>query len=435
MAKKTKLELSNIAQKTLDDVTGLTGRLNTYLKNIKASNPNFKDERSLFQSAAISVLEGLGAEIIHNNLPNSEVVNLIDSINRNTKACVNLTNEPKEKEKIEFHAARGEAALKGFALPLSLGGTLDVVKGKMTKPIKDEDCLTAMEATKQAMKDLWNQNIPTEKYPEALINKTAAILKDDSRKFSKEQLSQFNEFITKGVKVQNPPKINHKELELIKDSTSRTVNYFIKSFDSNTATIKNSENQIDKILEQSLNDLQSRRYKVSEPTKKLLAENLREELLKLDPEYLKTHSKELSKEFSASLRANRPWRSLFSSNYEIAEPTLKQRVTLALSKKHLPLSQTEAANRLKESSLQVKSKPKLPEVSRIEHEQRKLGQSSKTLETQKIVKNKKTQQYKKPQQSSAVTAPPTDSPNKRKMVEKISSEIAAKRNKSSNFSR
>lgn len=418
-------ELSPVAKGMMDDATGLPGRLDTYLKTIKASKPNFKDEQSLFHSAALSVLEGLGAKIIRENLPDSEVYGLVAAINENTKVSTNLTNDPTEKAKMELQAARTEAALKGFVLPLSLGGHFDDLKPKLKKDLqinlKDEEYPIAMEATKQAMRELWGKDIPKEKYSETLMAKTTEILKADKRNFPSEKLEQFSKFISTGAQVQKPAKVNDKELGLIKEAASKTVNHFVSSFNQNKEVTKSAEAQVNQILEKSIEQMRSKGYKFNDATKKLLAGNLKEELFKLGPDYLKNHKEELATELSQSLKANRAWKSVIFSGYEISEKNLKEKVAKGLSQKHLPLSQSEAAAKTKEpapvktqpapetrSSYTSVSKPKPPSISRADNEKLK------------TVQNKE--------------AHPDATPAKRSMVERIT-EAASKKTKTKTNSR
>lgn len=331
-------ELSPAAKGMIDDATGLVGRLGTYLNNIRASNPSSKDEQLLTHSAALSVLEGLGAQIIRENLPDSEVYGLVAAINENTKVSTDLTNDPKEKEKMELQAARTEAALKGFVLPLSFGGNFDDMRKKGGLNLKDQEYSVAMEATKQAMKELWGKDIPKEKYSETLMAKTAEILENGKEKFPPEKLAQLNDFISKGAQVQKPAKVNDKELGLIKEAASKTVNHFVSSFNQKT-----TEAHVDQILEKSMQQMQSKGHKFNDATKKLLNENLKEDLSKLGPDYLKNHKEELATELSQSLKTNRSWKSAIFAGYEISEKNLKEKVAQGLSQKHLPLSQAEAA--------------------------------------------------------------------------------------------
>jgi|GEM_PF-2822840 len=191
--------LSGAVRGKIDDIKNVDGRLTTLNQNINSSEGPIKQHLQS-EEYITSTLEGLAGKTINESLANEDIQNLVNNLHDNLDQNIKLL--PKEAaDKLKFDFARAEAALKGFALPLNKGGPFDEL---LFMGISSEKEIfdNPISATKKALIAVSGQkNIPKEKYAEAVKNKAMEILKEDP-KITKEQLEQYEKFITQGDKNQ-----------------------------------------------------------------------------------------------------------------------------------------------------------------------------------------------------------------------------------------
>jgi len=322
------VELSPRAEGILKDINSLPGRVSSYKDSIAQLKPTTAEERILYFDAHLSVIEGLGSKAIRENSPASTIDSLIDAIHESNKAYSKFANDV-DKAKLNVNAAKTEAALKGFVLPLSIGGPSNELE---SFGLDRDEYKIAMQATKTAILELANKHISKEEYAEEIRKRTQEILKSDPQAFSPEKLEQFDKFIGQGKQIQKPSKLTNPELEAIALATAKSV-------DSLSNTIIKDTQSVPSIL--LVNDVikqmeKQHKVKLTPERVEKLMKNLVPTLTKLGPEYLEDNKAVLTKELSDSLKAGQTTGSkFFSRNYTIASKDLGE-IARKIDETHQP---------------------------------------------------------------------------------------------------
>jgi hypothetical protein len=205
-------------ENALHDASSLAARVDSYKESLKPLNLKPAEGKVQHFNGTLSVVEGLGADVIRNNVPETEVNKLVGSIYKNMEAASKLTNEPTETSKLQLNAAKTEAALKGFVLPLSMGGPSDALKNF---GLKQSEYEIPMNATKQALLEMSNKDIPKAEFAQKVSEKTQEILKGQGH--DQDKLNQFKQFVEQGEQKNKPSKFTAQEQKKIAEAATNSV--------------------------------------------------------------------------------------------------------------------------------------------------------------------------------------------------------------------
>ncbi len=316
---KAESDFSIPAKELLADINRFVGRIDSYKDSIVALKPSPSEEKILHFYGSLSVIEGLASKAVRENSPSSTIDKLVEVIHKSKNEVSKLTSDQNELEKLELNSAKTEAALKGFVLPLAIGGPSNDLDNF---GLDTAEYLIPMKATKEAILALSNKNIPKEKYAEAIIEKTQEILKNDPRVFSPEKLKQYNKFIVQGEQVQKRSKLSEEESPSVTSAVAKSVNGFINSMTKDAQVVTPIL-----LIDQSIKELEKKGYKFSPETRKEIAKQLMPALTSFGSEYLEANKLDLSKELTTSLNAGKSFSSRFSENFAIADKDLKSVAT------------------------------------------------------------------------------------------------------------
>ena len=217
-------------QSILNDANSLPSRLDTYKGYSKGSNHTPAKKKIEDFEATLSVVEGLGANVITNNVPEPEVDKLIGSIYNNLEAASKLTNNQNAISKLKLNAAKTEAALKGFVLPLKMEDSLK------NFGLKQDEYEIPMEATKQALLEMSNKNIPKAEFSQKVSEKTQEILKDQGH--PQDKLNQFKQFVEQGKKENASPNMTDQEKKDLAEAATKSAIKLTEAIDKDIEEIK-----------------------------------------------------------------------------------------------------------------------------------------------------------------------------------------------------
>ena len=100
-------------------------------------------------SSSMSTIEALGARALMSFLPTEEIQNLVNDIHKAENAHRNFISNDRDAQKSRLSAAKTEAALKGYALPVSKGGPYDEIT--LSTPFTDEEREIAFSVAKKSL--------------------------------------------------------------------------------------------------------------------------------------------------------------------------------------------------------------------------------------------------------------------------------------------
>jgi hypothetical protein len=233
--------LSENAIKMISDAKSLVPRLDHYIR-LADLNPNKSEKLLTFFESALSVVEGLGSKLIRENAANKVDI-LVQAIYLNKDQSSKLIDKPQELAKLDLNAAKTEAALKGFTLPLSAGSQLFELD---SKKLERNEILAAVQSVKQTVLEFANKGIAANEYPDTICKSAIQKLSTESN-ISQEKLNQFKEFIEQGIKVQKPSKLSSQENKLLEEAVSKSVDQITNKFNK-----ASKEVQIELILDSVL---------------------------------------------------------------------------------------------------------------------------------------------------------------------------------------
>lgn len=332
---KDEPNFSGRANGLLADINRLVGRIDSYKESIVALKPSPSEEKILHFYGSLSVIEGLGSKAIRENSPSSSIDRLVEVVHKSKNEASRLTSDPIELGKLELNSAKTEAALKGFVLPLALGGPSNELDNF---GLNIEEYAIPMQATKEAILALSNKNIPKEEYAEAIIKKTQEILKNDPKGFPPEKLEQYEKFIAQGKQVQKPSKLSQAESLAVTSAVAQSVDGFINSMTKDAQVVTPIL-----LIDQSIKELEKKGYKLSPETKKEISKQLMPALNSLGSDYLAANNNDLVKELVTSIDKGKSFSSRFSENFAIGGKDLHS-VATKISTGHLTKS-NEAAEK------------------------------------------------------------------------------------------
>ncbi|MDP5020916.1 MAG: hypothetical protein NWP91_04205, partial [Rickettsiaceae bacterium] len=283
---KNQPELSVRTAGALKDLGALVGRYNAYTQAIDngLSLGAFKDAEiaSRYHDSCLSVIDGLGAQEFRNHLTSEQKVALVNAINSSSAEIVNFTETQVDKNKLTIITAKLEASLKGFELPLSLGGPVD----ELTLYSLDKaDYSKIINITKQSLLELSGQNIQPEDYAEQikiLINQKAKDV------FPEEQLEDVRKIIEQGTKPSKKNRFESSELPVLAQAAVQASNALIEILEQNKQNALSRD-----ILVSVIESIEADGSKVSPKQAKILIKELtpmlNKALSELDPDYVRNN--------------------------------------------------------------------------------------------------------------------------------------------------
>lgn len=228
---KNKNELSSRTKGALKDLNALVGRYDSYVESISRGleTGTFKDSEiiSRHHDSCLSIIDGLGAQEFRNHLTSEQKVDLVNAIRASSAEVINLAESQQEKDKLNLITAKLEASLKGFELPLSVGGPSNELD---FYSIDSDEYPKIIELTKQALQELAGQDIPPEQFPEQI---TSLIKEKAKGVFPPEQLEDIGKIIEQGNKPSKQHKFENSEIPLLAEAAAKTSKNLIGILESN----------------------------------------------------------------------------------------------------------------------------------------------------------------------------------------------------------
>ncbi|MEM6339320.1 MAG: hypothetical protein AAF673_05305, partial [Pseudomonadota bacterium] len=300
---ENKSSLSSKAQAAIRDLNLLEGRYGSYVSSIERgvevgtfTNDEVAARR---HDSCLSVIDGLGASELRNHLTHGQKEELINSLRETSSAISNILQDPKEKETLVINTAKVEATLKGFVLPLTLGGRSDEIESHGLN--MSEHYPKIIKATQESLVELAGKGILHEEYAEKLQK---SILKKVQDQFTPEQLESVEKIVAQGKKLKDSEKplekqkFQQSDLQSLKDSATKVSNQFQKILNENE-----KEAGIVSVIQKTTRKIEEdHSLKTTKARERKILKDISPALSKLDPEYLAQYSDVISTQLAKSLR-------------------------------------------------------------------------------------------------------------------------------------
>ena len=199
-------------------------------------------------SSSMSTIEGLGARALMSFLPPEEIQNLVNAIHKAENAHRNFISNDSDAQKSRLSAAKTEAALKGYALPVSKGGPYDEIT--LSTPFTDEEREIAFSVAKKSLLALSDKNIPSSEYVQKFQEEYSKILREDHPDLNPDKIALLEEYVSKGVVKKQGQNLPELEKEQIREAALKTREEFSKIFSSHKDKMLNAEPDV--IIEENL---------------------------------------------------------------------------------------------------------------------------------------------------------------------------------------
>jgi len=283
---KNKPELSARTAGALQDLNALVGRYNAYTQAIDngLSLGTFKDAEitSRYHDSCLSVIDGLGTQEFRNHLTSEQKVTLVNAINSSSLEVVKLAENQVDKDKLTLIAAKIEASLKGFELPLSLGGPSDELE---LYALEQDHYAQIIDITKKSLLELAGQDVQPEAYAEQikiLINQKAKDI------FPEGQLEDVRKIIEQGSKPSKQNRFESSELPVLAQTAVQSSNNLIEILEQNKQKAISQD-----IIISVIASIEASGTKVGPKQTKILIKELTPMLNKslsdLDPDYVQNN--------------------------------------------------------------------------------------------------------------------------------------------------
>jgi hypothetical protein len=254
----------------------------------------------------MSTIEGLGARALMSFAPPEEIQTLVNKIHAAEETHRTFIGNSIDAGKGRLSAAKTEAALKGYALPVSKGGPYDEIT--LSRPFTDEEREMAFAAAKEALLTVANKNIPSAEYGQKVQEEYAKIIRRNPD-LTPERIAVLEEYAIKGTIKKQGQALPELEKEQIKEAAQETLAEFNKIFSSHKDKMLSAEPNIileknaQKFLIQAVeNNLKSQGYSIDPTTKKELEEFTKRKIESLNPRDVNSDAvKGLSENFAAEL--------------------------------------------------------------------------------------------------------------------------------------
>lgn len=258
-------------------------------------------------NSSMSTIEGLGARALMSFAPPEEIQTLINNIHAAEEAHRKFVDKSIDGEKGKLSAAKTEAALKGYALPVSKGGPYDEIT--LSRPLTDEEREMAFAAAKEALLTVANKNIPSAEYGQKVQEEYTKIIKRDHPDLTPERIAVLEEYATKGTVKKQGQALPEVEKEQIKEAAQETLAEFSKIFSSHKDKMLSAgpniilQENTQKILGQAVeNNFKNQGYTIDPITKKELEDFTKRKIESLNPRDVNSDTvKGLAENFAAEL--------------------------------------------------------------------------------------------------------------------------------------
>jgi hypothetical protein len=303
----SKTQLSPLAKGLVGDIKNCVVTNTTKAQVIgEASLTSYEMIAGRYNSS-MSTIEGLGARALMSFAPPEEIQTLVNNIHAAEEAHRNFVSNPIDANKGTLSAAKTEAALKGYALPVSKGGPYDEIT--LSRPFTDEEREMAFAAAKEALLTVANKNIPSAEYGQKVQEEYAKIIRRDHPDLTPERVAVLEEYATKGTVKKQGQALLEPEKEQIKEAAQETLSEFRKIFSSHKDKMLSAEPNIileknaQKFLTQAIeNNFKSQGYSIDPTTKKELEEFTKRKIESLNPRDVNNDAvKGLAENFTAEL--------------------------------------------------------------------------------------------------------------------------------------
>jgi len=302
----SKTQLSPLAKGLVGDIKNCVVTNTTKAQVIgEASLTSYEMIAGRYNSS-MSTIEGLGARALMSFAPPEEIQTLVNKIHAAEETHRTFIGNSIDAGKGRLSAAKTEAALKGYALPVSKGGPYDEIT--LSRPFTDEEREMAFAAAKEALLTVANKNIPSAEYGQKVQEEYAKIIRRNLD-LTPERIAVLEEYAIKGTIKKQGQALPELEKEQIKEAAQETLAEFNKIFSSHKDKMLSAEPNIileknaQKFLIQAVeNNLKSQGYSIDPTTKKELEEFTKRKIESLNPRDVNSDAvKGLAENFAAEL--------------------------------------------------------------------------------------------------------------------------------------
>lgn len=231
-AKNKNLEISARCKGLIKDLTSLESRYDSYVSSIdQALKANIYQQEEILarqHDGSLSVMDGLGAPQFRDYLNSEQKENLVQAMRFASNEMLKVAEKEQDREKLILSCAKIEASIKGFELPLSIGGPADDLEYYGLD--KKSDYQVIIEATKQSLLELSGQNIPDSEFPQRA---KALTMEKIASQFSPEKVAAADKLLEQGIKTSKRSKLKEHELEYLDSIAPAVAENFIAILDSN----------------------------------------------------------------------------------------------------------------------------------------------------------------------------------------------------------
>jgi hypothetical protein len=303
----SKTQLSPLAKGLVGDIKNCVVTNTTKAQVIGESSLTTYEMIAGRYNSSMSTIEGLGARALMSFSPPEEIQALVNNIHAAEEVHRTFIGNPIDAEKGRLSAAKTEAALKGYALPVSKGGPYDEIT--LSRPLTDEEREMAFAAAKEALLTVANKNIPSAEYGQKVQEEYSKILRINHPELPPEKLTLLEEYASKGTVKKQGQALPEPEKEQIKEAAQETLAEFRRIFSNHKDKMLSTEPNIileenaQKFLIQSVEkNFKSQGYTIDPTTKRELEEFTKRKIETLDPHLVNSDAvKELSEKFTAEL--------------------------------------------------------------------------------------------------------------------------------------
>lgn len=302
----SKTQLSPLAKGLVGDIKNCVVTNTTKAQAIgEASLTSYEMIAGRYNSS-MSTIEVLGARALMSFAPPEKIQTLVNKIHAAEETHRTFIGNSIDAEKGRLSAAKTEAALKGYALPVSKGGPYDEIT--LSRPFTDEEREMAFAAAKEALLTVANKNIPSAKYGQKVQEEYAKIIKKNPG-LTLERIAVLREYAIKGTIKKQGEVLPELEKEQIKEEAQKTLAEFNEIFSNHKDKMLSAEPNIileknaQKFLIQAVeNNLKSQGYSIDPTTKKELEEFTKRKIESLNPRDVNSDAvKGLAENFAAEL--------------------------------------------------------------------------------------------------------------------------------------
>jgi len=303
----SKTQLSPLAKGLVGDIKNCVVTNTTKAQVIGESSLTTYEMIAGRYNSSMSTIEGLGARALMSFSSPEEIQALVNNIHAAEEVHRTFIGNPIDAEKGRLSAAKTEAALKGYALPVSKGGPYDEIT--LSRPLTDEEREMAFAAAKEALLTVANKNIPSAEYGQKVQEEYSKILRKNHPELSPEKLTLLEEYASKGTVKKQGQALPEPEKEQIKEAAQETLAEFRRIFSNHKDKMLSTEPNIileenaQKFLIQAVEkNFKSQGYTIDPTAKRELEEFIKRKIETLDPHSVNSDAvKELSKKFTAEL--------------------------------------------------------------------------------------------------------------------------------------